>query len=124
VSVLLSPQQAQNFTLALHELATNSAKYGALSKATGKVQASWTIEPSQSGSVLKFRWQESGGPPVRPPEYQGFGTQLLKAVFSDVRLEYPVEGLRCEIEARLISTKQPSPPLSQAEEDNPAVVDG
>ena len=41
VSVLLSPQQAQNFTLALHELATNSAKYGALSKTTGKVEASW-----------------------------------------------------------------------------------
>jgi len=116
-SVLLSPQQAQNFTLALHELATNSAKYGALSKTTGKVQASWTIEPSQSGSLLKFRWQESGGPAVKPPAYEGFGTQLLKAVFSDVRLEYPVEGLRCEIEVRLISTKQPSPPLSPAEQD-------
>jgi two-component sensor histidine kinase len=116
VSVLLSPQQAQNFTLALHELATNSAKYGALSKTTGKVEASWTIEPSQSGSVLKFRWQESGGPPVKPPTYQGFGTQLLKAVFSDVRLEYLAEGLRCQIEVRLISTKQPSP-LLQAEED-------
>ena len=117
VSVLLSPQQAQNFTLALHELATNSAKYGALSKSTGKVQASWTIKPSQSGSVLKFRWQESGGPPVKQPVYEGFGTQLLKAVFSDVRLEYPVRGLKCEIEVRLISTKQPSPSLSPAEED-------
>jgi len=124
VSVLLSPQQAQNFTLALHELATNSAKYGALSKTTGKVQASWTVEPSQSGSVLKFRWQESGGPPVKPPVYEGFGTQLLKAAFSDVRLEYAVEGLRCEIEVRLVSTKQPSSSLSQAEEDDTAVVDG
>ena len=124
VSVLLSPQQAQNFTLAIHELATNSAKYGALSKTTGKVEASWTIEPSQSGSVLKFRWQESGGPRVKPPAYQGFGTQLLKAVFSDARLEYFVEGLRCEIEVRLISTKQHSPSLSQAEEDDTAVVDG
>ena len=124
VSVLLSPQQAQNFTLALHELATNSAKYGALSKTTGKVQASWTIKPSQSGSVLKFRWQESGGPPVKPPAYEGFGTQLLKAAFSDVRLEYAVEGLRCEIEVRLVSTKQPSSSLSQAEEDDTAVVDG
>ena len=124
VSVLLSPQQAQNFTLAIHELATNSAKYGALSKTTGKVEASWTIEPSQSGSVLKFRWQESGGPRVKPPAYQGFGTQLLKAVFSDARLEYFVEGLRCEIEVRLISTKQHSPSLSQAEEDDTVVVDG
>jgi hypothetical protein len=39
-------------------------------------------------------------------------------------MEYPVEGLRCEIEVRLISTKQPSPPLAQAEEDDTAVVDG
>src|SRR6516225_4818593 len=124
VSVLLSPQHAQNFTLALHELATNSAKYGAFSNATGKVQVTWTIEPSQSGSVLKFRWQESGGPPVKPPAYEGFGTQLLKAAFSDVRLEYAVEGLRCEIEVRLVSTKQPSSSLSQAEEDDTAVVDG
>jgi two-component system CheB/CheR fusion protein len=52
VSVLLSPQQAQNFMLVLHELATNSAKHGALFKTTGKVQASWTIEPRQ----MKFRW--------------------------------------------------------------------
>src|SRR6516225_8738425 len=124
VSVLLSPQQAQNFTLAIHELATNSAKYGALSKTTGKVEASWTIEQSQSGSVLKFRWQESGGPRVKPPAYQGFGSQLLKGIFSDVSLEYPVKGLRCEIEVRLISTKQHSPSLSQAEEDDTAVVDG
>jgi two-component system CheB/CheR fusion protein len=98
ISVLLSPQNAQNFALALHELATNSVKYGALSRPTGKVEVSWTIEPSRSGSVLRFAWQEAGGPPVEPPARQGFGTQLLKGVFSDVRLEYPVEGLRCEIE--------------------------
>jgi two-component sensor histidine kinase len=78
VSVLLSPQHAQNFTLALHELATNSAKYGAMSKITGKVEVSWTIEPDRSGSVLKFRWQESGGPPVSPPTRQGFGTQFTQ----------------------------------------------
>jgi two-component sensor histidine kinase len=127
VSVLLSPQHAQNFTLALHELATNSAKYGALSNTTGKVQVSWTIEPDQSGSVLKFRWQESGGPPVSPPARQGFGTQLLKGIFSNVSLEYPVEGLTCEIEVHLVAaTRRVSPQGSQAElslQDD-AVVDG
>jgi two-component system CheB/CheR fusion protein len=102
VSVLLSPQHAQNFTLALHELATNSAKYGALSKMTGKVKVSWTIEPDRAGSVLKFRWRERGGPPVSPPARKGFGTQLLKGVFSDVNLEYPVEGLTCDIEVHLV----------------------
>ncbi len=113
VSVLLSPQHAQNFTLALHELATNSAKYGALSNTTGKVQVSWTIEPDQSGSVLKFRWQESGGPPVRPPTRQGFGSQLLKGIFSNVSLEYPVQGLRCEIEVHLAAaSRRVSPHVS------------
>src|SRR5215469_4289186 len=116
VSVLLSPQQAQNFTLALHELATNSAKYGALSNTTGKVKVSWTIKPDQSGSVLKFRWQESGGPPVSPPIRQGFGSQLLKGIFSDVSLEYPVKGLRCEIEVPLVAaSRRVSPQGSQAD---------
>jgi two-component sensor histidine kinase len=127
VSVLLSPQQAQNFTLALHELATNSVKHGALSKATGKVEASWTIEADQSGSILKFRWKESGGPPVSPPTRQGFGTQLLRGIFSDVTLEYAVEGLRCEIEVPLVAaSRRVSPQGSQAElslQDD-AVVDG
>jgi two-component sensor histidine kinase len=127
VSVLLSPQHAQNFTLALHELATNSAKYGAFSKATGKVEVSWSIEPAQSGSVLKFKWQENGGPPISPPTRQGFGSQLLKGIFSDVSLEYPVKGLRCEIEVHLVpANRRVSPQGSQAElslQDD-AVVDG
>ena len=122
--MLLSPQQAQNFTLALHELATNSAKYGSLSKNTGKVEVSWTIKPNPSGSVLKFRWQESGGPRVNAPTRQGFGTLLIKGAFSDVSLEYPVEGLRCEIDALLVSTRQPSPSQPVPEFDDIAVVDG
>ena len=125
--MLLSPQHAQNFTLALHELATNSAKYGAFSKATGKVEVSWSIESDQSGSVLKFRWQESGGPPISPPTRQGFGSQLLKGIFSDVSLEYPVEGLRCEIGVHLVpASRRVSPRGSQADlslQDD-AVADG
>jgi two-component sensor histidine kinase len=127
VSVLLSPQHAQNFTLALHELATNSAKYGAFSKATGKVEVSWTIEPDQSGSVLKFRWQESGGPPVSPPTREGFGSQLLKGIFSDVSLEYPVEGLRCEIGAHLVPASRrvsPRGSLADLSLQDDAVADG
>jgi two-component sensor histidine kinase len=127
VSVLLSPQHAQNFTLALHELATNSAKHGAFTNPKGKVQVSWTIEPDQSGSILKFRWRESGGPPVSPPTHQGFGSQLLKGIFSDVSLEYPVEGLRCEIEAHLVpASRRVSPTdhkLKLSLQDD-AVVDG
>jgi len=127
VSVLLSPQHAQNFTLALHELATNSAKYGAFSNATGKVQVTWSIEPDQSGYVLKFKWQERGGPPVSTPTRQGFGSQLLKGIFSDISLKYLVEGLRCEIKVHLVPpSRRVSPPASQADlslQDD-AVVDG
>jgi two-component sensor histidine kinase len=127
VSVLLSPQHAQNFALALHELATNSAKYGAFSNATGKVQVSWTIEPDKSGSVLKFRWKESGGPPVSPPTRQGFGSQLLTGIFSNVTLEYPLEGVRCEIEVRLAAPRRRVSPQGLQTElslQDDAVVDG
>jgi two-component sensor histidine kinase len=127
VSVLLSPQHAQNFALALHELATNSAKYGALSTATGKVQVWWNIEPDQAGSVLKFKWKESDGPPVNPPTRQGFGSQLLKGIFSDVSLKYPVEGLRCDIEVHLVPARRrvsPREPQAELSLQDDAVVDG
>jgi two-component sensor histidine kinase len=127
VSVLLSPQHAQNLTLALHELATNSAKYGALSNTKGKVQVSWTIEPDQAGSVLKFKWKEIGGPPVSPPTRQGFGSQLLKGIFSNVTLKYPLEGLRCDIDLHLVpARRRVSPQGSQTELSlhDDAVVDG
>jgi two-component sensor histidine kinase len=127
VSVLLSPQHAQNFALALHELATNSAKYGALSNIRGKVQVSWTIEPDRAGSVLKFKWKESGGPPVNPPTRQGFGSQLLKGIFSDVSLKYPVEGLRCDIEVDLVPARtrvSPHATKAQLSLQDDAVVDG
>jgi two-component sensor histidine kinase len=127
VSVLLSPQHAQNFALALHELATNSAKYGALSNAKGQVQVSWTIEPDQAGSVLKFKWMESGGPPVNPPTRQGFGSQLLKGIFSDVSLKYPVAGLRCDIEVPLVPARRrvsPQGPQTELSIQDDAVVDG
>jgi len=66
---------------------------------------------------LKFKWQENGGPAIGPPTRQGFGTQLLKAIFSDVRLEYPADGLKCEIEVLLVSTKQPSSSQALSEFD-------
>ena len=82
----------------------------------GKLKCRGPIEPDQSGSVLKFRWQESGGPPVSPPIRQGFGSQLLKGIFSDVSLEYPVKGLRCEIAVHLVAaSRRVSPQGSQAD---------
>jgi two-component sensor histidine kinase len=105
----------------LHELATNSAKHGALSSNAGKIAVSWTVERSGTGFVLKFKWRESEGPPVAAPIRQGFGTKLLKAVFSDVRLEYPVDGLRCEIDVPLTS---PVPSQAALAEDDAVIACG
>jgi signal transduction histidine kinase/FixJ family two-component response regulator len=125
-AIVLQPQVAQNFTLGLHELATNSAKHGALSTTTGKIAVVWALRPSPSGSVLKFKWEETGGPPVAAPIRLGFGTQLIKAVFPEVRLEYAAEGLTCEIDVPLGNPgRQASSPSPQdTRQDDTAVVNG
>src|SRR5262249_15258029 len=61
--LLLSAKNAQSFSLALHELATNALKHGALSCAGGNVSIAWSIASNGGGPVLKFRWRELGGPP-------------------------------------------------------------
>ena len=101
INVMLNPQHAQNFSLALHELATNAVKYGALSNGSGKVDVSWWLTTQANNNKLKFKWQESGGPPVIVPTSQGFGTTLVKATFPDARIDYAVEGLNCEIDVPL-----------------------
>ena len=95
--LMLSAKNAQNFSLALHELATNALKHGALSSAAGNVSIVWTIARNGDGAVLKFRWQECGGPPVEGPGQRGFGTSLLESTFQSVNLDYAREGLTCEI---------------------------
>jgi two-component sensor histidine kinase len=100
-SVRIGLSANQSFSLVLHELATNAAKYGALSSAGGKVGASWTIHIDGSGKLLKFRWRESGGPRVAAPTRRGFGTSLVKATFKNARFDFAAEGLRCEIDVML-----------------------
>jgi two-component system CheB/CheR fusion protein len=104
--IRVGPQLAQNFSLALHELATNAAKYGALSDRNGKVRIYWTIVREGEKSRLKLKWQERGGPQVVQPTRQGFGTALLKAVFPDARFDYATEGVNCEIDV-LLKTGEP-----------------
>jgi len=96
-NVTLSAKDAQNLSLAVHELATNAVKYGALSKTDGKVGISWDDSASGSDRVLKFRWQERGGPPVIPPKRSGFGTTLLRS-FGEIDFDYAPEGLTCDIQ--------------------------
>jgi two-component sensor histidine kinase len=105
INLIVSAQYAQNFSLALHELATNAAKYGALSNENGRVKVSWTITPEARNNRLNFKWQEKGGPTVAAPTQSGFGTSLLKAMFSNVRFDYSAEGLTCEIEVLLEANK-------------------
>jgi two-component sensor histidine kinase len=76
----LAPSQAVSVALALHELATNAVKYGALSTPSGKVEISWQLDLSTHG--LTLRWRERGGPPVAAPTTTGFGSRLLRSTFS------------------------------------------
>jgi PAS domain S-box-containing protein len=99
--LMLSAKNAQNFSLALHELATNALKHGALSSAGGNVSIVWTVANNRGGLVLKFRWQERGGPPVFGPAQRGFGTSLLESTFKLVNFDYAREGLTCEIHVPL-----------------------
>ena len=88
INLIVSAQYAQNFSLALHELATNAAEYGALSNENGRAKVSWTITAEARNNRLNFKWQEKGGPPVAAPTRSGFGTSLLKGMFSNVRFDY------------------------------------
>ena len=78
----LGSKQAVSLTLALHELATNAAKYGALSTDAGHVLVNWKEDASDSGAVFHFLWQETGGPSVGKPKTRGFGSQLIERVLS------------------------------------------
>ena len=96
--LVLKPKAAQNFSLALHELATNAAKYGALSNATGVVEVEWSVALANGLSSFSFRWQEHGGPPVRAPRCKGFGSTVLEVVMAEYvteppRIEFSASGL-------------------------------
>jgi two-component sensor histidine kinase len=99
--VFLSSQQAQNFSLAIHELATNAAKYGPFSsvESRGSVRVSWEIDHAKN--EIKFRWEELGGPPVMLPEKKGFGTSLINSMFHNAAFSYRPAGLVCELSAPL-----------------------
>ncbi|CCD87071.1 putative bacteriophytochrome [Bradyrhizobium sp. ORS 285] len=73
--VALDPKAFATLALVVHEMMTNSAKYGALADSTGQVQVLWRLDP---GSSLVIDWKESGGPPVQPPSRRGFGTTIIE----------------------------------------------
>ncbi|GEP09223.1 sensor histidine kinase [Methylobacterium gnaphalii] len=92
--------------MAIHELTTNAAKYGALSTRQGRISVSWSIMPGGEAGILHFAWRESDGPPVTAPSRQGFGSRLLQRVLTTqvqarVQSEYPSEGFRLVMQAPL-----------------------
>jgi PAS domain S-box-containing protein len=102
-SVVLKPEAAQSLGLALHELATNAAKYGALSNAAGRISISWRRLPPDDGNGLEIVWDEAGGPTVVAPERRGFGRMvvernLARSIDGKVELTFPPEGVHCRIE--------------------------
>jgi two-component system CheB/CheR fusion protein len=76
--VLLKPKAALGLGMIAHELATNAIKHGALSVPEGRVLVSWSWQGRDGRRVLAFNWEETGGPPVRPPETRGFGSELIE----------------------------------------------
>lgn len=100
--VHLAPHPALSIAMALHELATNAAKYGALSTAGGHVEVTWAI----AGAALRLVWREAGGPPVAPPTRRGFGARLIerglaRELAGRAAIDYAPTGVVCTIEARL-----------------------
>ena len=81
LGVRLKPDAAQMIGMALHELSTNAAKYGALSNQTGRVSISWKIDLEDDDEpAFELKWIERGGPPVVLPARQGFGTTVIQRV--------------------------------------------
>lgn len=105
-AVLLSAEQAMGLSLAMYELATNAAKYGALSEGGGRILVDWAVEP---GKRFTFTWQETGGPPVSPPSRTGFGSRLTKRIvaayfFGKAEARYEVDGLFYQLTGSLTPT--------------------
>jgi PAS domain S-box-containing protein len=96
--LLLEPNAAQTMAVVCHELATNAAKYGALSVDNGRIVVTWN---STSGGRLVLRWNETDGPPVTIPTHEGFGTRVMGKMVQqskgEVRFDWRPEGLACEV---------------------------
>jgi PAS domain S-box-containing protein len=97
-NVVLEPATAQTVALALHELVTNAAKYGALSTPSGRVRLAWDIQPDS----IVLRWFENGGPAVERPTKDGFGTRVISAIIEGqlggaAKFDWQSEGLQCTI---------------------------
>ncbi|KLK93526.1 hypothetical protein AA309_08940 [Microvirga vignae] len=104
--VRLPSEIAVALGMAVHELTTNAAKYGAFSLPSGCVEVTWSVEERADGRKLNLAWQERGGPPVEKPERQGFGSVLLhralgRQLGGEVETTFAPDGLQVRISAML-----------------------
>lgn len=116
--VELAPNDALSLGLAVHELATNAAKYGALSQPGGKVSVHWRLV---SEDLVRVEWLERGGPPVKQERSRGFGTDLIERIVAHelrhpVELDFDPEGVRCVL---LIPVRRPSEFMIRAQRNEP-----
>jgi two-component sensor histidine kinase len=105
--VRLDPRLTLLISMALHELCTNAAKYGALSNNAGAVSLAWNaISNDDASKQLNLSWIETGGPEVKPPQNKGFGSRLIESAFAgefggSAAFDYRPDGLVCDIRVRL-----------------------
>ncbi|MGE0503051.1 MAG: sensor histidine kinase [Rhizobiaceae bacterium] len=107
-SVVLDPKASIAFAMLLHELATNAAKYGALSTPTGVVSVTWSREGIGADGMLRLDWAERGGPPVDVPSRKGFGSRMVERVAvgelgGTIEAIYDPAGFRCRMDVPLAS---------------------
>jgi two-component sensor histidine kinase len=108
--IILEPNMAQMLAISLHELATNAAKYGSLSAASGHLEIAWSCA---ADGRLNLSWTESGGPTVAPPTHCGFGRRIMEKIIGgqlggQVRFDWRDQGLICEIALPLQRPQRPA----------------
>jgi len=113
----LTSEVAVPIGMAIHELTTNAAKYGALSTPEGRVVIAWSLAAGGPAGTLRFEWRESGGPTVSAPTRQGFGSRLLQRVLTaqvgaEVTMDYPPDGFRLHMLAPLPARSTVLDPLA------------
>jgi PAS domain S-box-containing protein len=114
--VSLPPHMAQGLALALHELATNAAKHGALSSMLGKVSLNWQVRPE----LLVLKWVEAGGPPIAPPSARSFGLKVIRASIETqlggkAAFDWARQGMQCVLSIPLRETAGTREPTKAVE---------
>jgi two-component sensor histidine kinase len=112
------------FGMAVHELTTNAAKFGALSRSKGRVEVKWEVRSEGGTETLHLEWVEQDGPPVVEPTYEGLGSKLLKRVLTTqvsarVATEFRPEGLRCVVEMPLEALSGAASPTNRPSRPSP-----